>query len=95
MEFEKNKKYFSCLREEREGRWVCENPLFVCGDKGLYPIYRANGRYGILNKHYHELILKPIDKETLDMWGTKAEPANKGAKNIMKFEEDKDEYRGL
>ena len=58
MVFEKNKKYFSCLKEEKEGHWVCENPLFICGDKGLYPIYRANGRYGVLNKHYH--LIKPL-----------------------------------
>jgi len=60
MEFEKNKDYFSILREEKEGRWVCDNPLFRCGDKGLFPVYRANGRYGIMNKNYHELVLKDI-----------------------------------
>ena len=96
MVFEKNKKYFSCLSEEREGYWVCDNPLFMCGNKGLYPVYRANGRYGILNKNYHELILKDIDKETLNMYNKNPEPSNKGAKNIMKFEEEKNELlKGL
>lgn len=85
MVFEKNKKYFSCLREEKEGHWVCDNPLFMCGNKGLYPVYRTNGRYGILNKNYHELILKDIDKETLEMLNREGKPGNKGAKNIMKF----------
>ena len=44
MEFKRNKKYFSLLVRESETRWVCENPLFLCGDKGLFPVYRANGR---------------------------------------------------
>ena len=60
MEFKRNKKYFSLLKREEELRWVCENPLFVCGDKGLFPVYRAGGRQGVLNKNYHELILKDI-----------------------------------
>tara|TARA_R100001594_G_scaffold149739_1_gene208434 strand:- start:1203 stop:1466 length:264 start_codon:yes stop_codon:yes gene_type:complete len=60
MEFKRNKKYFSLLKRESETRWVCENPLFLCGDKGLFPVYRANGRQGVLNKNYHELILKSL-----------------------------------
>ena len=60
MEFRKNKKYFSSLKKESESRWICTNPLFLCGDKGLFPVYRVNGRYGVLNKNYHELILKTI-----------------------------------
>jgi hypothetical protein len=96
MVFEKNKKYFSCLREEKEGHWVCENPLFICGDKGLYPIYRANGRYGVLNKHYHELTLRDIDKETLKWLGKAGKPGNKGAENILKFRGGNDELlKGL
>jgi hypothetical protein len=35
----------------------------VCGNKGLFPVYRANGRQGVLNKNYHELVLKDIKKE--------------------------------
>lgn len=60
MEFTRNKSYYSCLRRESELRWVCENPLFICGDKGLFPVYRAGGRQGVLNKNYHELILKDL-----------------------------------
>ncbi len=63
MEFKKNKKYFSVLRRVKEGYWLCDNPLFVCGNKGLFPVYRANGRQGVLNKNYHELVLKDIKKE--------------------------------
>jgi hypothetical protein len=63
MEFKKNKNYYSCLRKESEIRWVCDNPLFLCGDKGLFPVYRAGGRQGVLNKNYHELILKNIGED--------------------------------
>ena len=63
MEFKRNKNYFSCLRRESEIRWVCDNPLFLCGDKGLFPVYRAGGRQGVLNKNYHELVLKNLKEE--------------------------------
>ena len=63
MVFEKNKDYFSLLREEKEGYWVCENPLFMCGNRGLFPVYRVNGKYGIMNKNYKELILKDIPND--------------------------------
>tara|TARA_R100000353_G_scaffold92420_1_gene68043 strand:+ start:1113 stop:1322 length:210 start_codon:yes stop_codon:yes gene_type:complete len=65
MEFKKNKKYFSSLRELKEGYWLCDNPLFVCGNKGLFPVYRANGRQGVLNKNYHELVLKDINNSNI------------------------------
>ena len=63
MEFKRNKGYFSLLRREGEERWVCDNPLFICKNKGLFPVYRTSGRQGILNKNYHELILKDISNE--------------------------------
>ena len=65
MEFKKNKKYFSVLRRVKEGYWLCDNPLFVCGNRGLFPVYRANGRQGVLNKNYHELILKNINNNDI------------------------------
>ena len=67
MKFEKNKKYFSLLREEKEGRWVCDNPLFKCGNKGLFPVYKTSGRYGVMNKNYHELVLKDINEGENDV----------------------------
>ena len=63
MEFKRNKKYVSLLRREGEERWVCDNPLFICRDKGLFPVYRTSGRQGVLNKNYHELVLKNISNE--------------------------------
>ena len=60
MEFKRNKKYVSLLTKVSETRWVCDNPLFISEDKGLFPGYRTSGRQGVLNKNYHELILKDI-----------------------------------
>lgn len=61
MIFKRNKKYYSLLKKVNNYRWECTNPLFICGDKGLFPVYKASGKYGILNKNHHELILKDID----------------------------------
>tara|TARA_R100000458_G_scaffold27547_1_gene25080 strand:- start:555 stop:824 length:270 start_codon:yes stop_codon:yes gene_type:complete len=69
MEFKRNKKYFSLLKEEgkigEQKKFVCENPLFINDDlsKGLFPVYRTGGRQGVLNKNYHELIYKDISDE--------------------------------
>lgn len=88
MLFKKNKKYFSSLTEVREDYWVCDNPLFMCGDKGLFPVYRADKRYGILNKNYHELIFKDIPENVLK--GIKTEPSvNKTTRSLLKVKEDK------
>tara|TARA_R110002020_G_scaffold82163_3_gene203422 strand:- start:18883 stop:19170 length:288 start_codon:yes stop_codon:yes gene_type:complete len=95
MVFEKNKKYFSSLTEKREGYWVCDNPLFMCGNKGLFPVYRENGRYGVLNKHYHELVFKDIPEKVIK--GINHVPIpNKTTRNILKFgEKDEDLLKGL
>ena len=63
MEFKRNKKYVSLLTKVSETRWVCDNPLFISKDKGLFPVYRTNGKQGVLNKNYHELIIKDIGGE--------------------------------
>jgi|TARA_R100001594_G_scaffold3754_7_gene13882 hypothetical protein len=67
MDFKKNKDYFSLLRQEGENRWVCDNPLFKCGNKGLFPVYKTSGRYGVMNKNYHELVLKDINEGENDV----------------------------
>ena len=82
MEFKRNRKYFSCLRETEDigdqKKFVCDNPLFVNEDmnKGLFPVYRTGGRQGVLNKNYHELILKDIS-------------------NDLKQHKEEDEFKGL
>ena len=63
MNFKRNKKYFCLLTEERKGRWVDENPLFTCGNKGLYPVYKTGGPQGRFPKNHQELILKTISNE--------------------------------
>ena len=60
MVFKRNKKYFSELRMEREGRWVNEHPLFLCGKKGLYPVFKTGGPTGRFPKNHQEFILKEI-----------------------------------
>ena len=60
MVFKRNKKYFSELRMEREGRWVNEHPLFLCGNKGLYPVFKPGGPTPSFPKNHQEFILKEI-----------------------------------
>ena len=67
MIFVKNKKYFSSLRNTEEGRWECDNPLWISKDKGLFPVYKTSGRQGVLNKNHHELILKDLKEKNDDI----------------------------
>tara|TARA_R100000458_G_scaffold885_1_gene766 strand:+ start:4877 stop:5101 length:225 start_codon:yes stop_codon:yes gene_type:complete len=61
--FKRNKKYYSLLRMEKPDYWVSETPLFTCGDKGLYPVFKVNGRFGRFPKNHQEFILKDISSE--------------------------------
>jgi hypothetical protein len=63
MIFKRNKKYYSLLREKRKGYWVCDNPLFICGNKGLFPVFKTGGPTGTFPKNHQELILKDISNE--------------------------------
>ena len=63
MVFKRNRKFCAVLKMEEEGRWVCENPLFTCGDKGLFPVFKTGGPIGIFPKNHQEYILKPLKKE--------------------------------
>tara|TARA_R100000781_G_scaffold114634_1_gene85965 strand:+ start:1006 stop:1221 length:216 start_codon:yes stop_codon:yes gene_type:complete len=58
--FKRNKKYCSVLTELKEGYWVDSCPLFVCGDKGLFPVFKTGGPTGRFPKNHQELILKNI-----------------------------------
>ena len=95
MVFKRNKKYFSCLKEEKDGYWVSEQPLFIAGKQGLFPVFKTGGPTGRFPKNHQEYILKNIDKGQFDTWGKKPEPANRYAKNVLKFEEEDDEFKGL
>ena len=59
--FKRNKKYCAVLREVREGYWVDSCPLFVCGNKGLFPVYKTGGPTGRFPVNHQELILKNIE----------------------------------
>jgi hypothetical protein len=63
MVFKRNKKYFSELKEEKKGYWVSVHPLFLCGDKGLYPVFKTGGPTGRFPQNHQELILKDISND--------------------------------
>lgn len=87
MSFVKNKKYCCILRQVGDD-WIDENPLFIClkTNKGLYPIYRTSGRYGVMNKNYHGFKLRDLSEEWLKGYNYKPK-GNKTTKNILNFEE--------
>ena len=87
VKFHRNKNYFSCLSEQEEGHWVCDNPLFVSDDQGLFPVYRTGGRQGVMNKNYHEFILKGLPTDFKKEKNKDYKNVNKGAKNVLTFEE--------
>ena len=60
MVFKRNKKYFSELKMKREGYWVSVHPLFISGNKGLYPVFKTGGPTGRFPKNHQEFILKEI-----------------------------------
>ena len=60
MVFKRNKKYFSELKMKREGYWVSIHPLFISGNKGLYPVFKTGGPTGRFPKNNQEFILKEI-----------------------------------
>lgn len=88
MVFNKNKKYYSSLKENEDGNWICSNPLFVGTDKGLYPIYRVNGRQGVMNKNYHELVLKDLPKDFYKEIKQDFKKLNQNTRNVLSFKEE-------
>ena len=60
MEFQRNKKYFAELKEESKDMWVAQNPLFISGNKGLFPYFDTNNKHGLFSKNHKGLILKDI-----------------------------------
>tara|TARA_R100001594_G_scaffold13276_5_gene28772 strand:+ start:4736 stop:5032 length:297 start_codon:yes stop_codon:yes gene_type:complete len=89
MVFKRNKKYFSSLKEEKEGYWVSEQPLFIGGNKGLFPVFKNGGPTGQFPKNHQEYILKPYIKPGI----VKPIPGNKNAENVLNFDE-KQHYKG-
>jgi len=65
MVFKRNKKFSSCviLKEESKGRWMSNEPLFTCGSKGLYPVFKTGGPTGVFPKNHQEFILKEIKED--------------------------------
>lgn len=67
MVFKRNRKYFSELREKRNGYWVSEHPLFLCGGKGLFPVFKTGGPTGRFPKNHQEFILRNINEGEEDV----------------------------
>ena len=61
MVFKRNRKYYAELRMKREGYWVSEHPLFLCGNKGLYPVFKTGGPTGRFPVNHQEFILKEVE----------------------------------
>tara|TARA_Y100001963_G_scaffold48232_2_gene67822 strand:+ start:710 stop:928 length:219 start_codon:yes stop_codon:yes gene_type:complete len=71
MVFKRNRQFASCviLEEEAKGRWVSDKPLFTCGNKGLFPIFKTGGPTGAFPKNHQEFILRDIKEEEDDFGG--------------------------
>lgn len=63
MQFERNKEYYAELKEESKDVWIAQKPLFISGNKGLFPYFSTNNRYGRFTTHHKGLILKDIKEE--------------------------------
>jgi hypothetical protein len=87
MVFKRNKKYFSSLTEVKEGYFLSEQPLFLCGKQGLFPVFKTGGPTGRFPKNHQEFVLKEVPKEVFDGYNHKTKP-NKTTKNILEFEEE-------
>ena len=60
MVFKRNKGYYSELKEESKNMWIAQHPLFISGNKGLFPYFDTNNKYGVFTKNHKGLILKDI-----------------------------------
>ena len=63
VKFHRNKKYFSLLREVKEGYWVNDEPLFINKTQGLYPVFKNGGPQGRFPKNHQEFILRNLVQE--------------------------------
>ena len=64
MVFKRNKKYYCLLKEVKKNAWLSKEPLFICGNKGLFPVFNVNAKYGKFPKNHQEFILKEIKSES-------------------------------
>jgi len=66
--FKRNRKYTGAiLREEKPGRWVSNKPLFLCGNKGLFPVFKTGGPTGRFPVNHQEFELRNIGKESFNI----------------------------
>ena len=58
--FKRNRKFYCLLTKVKEDYWVSDIPLFIDGNQGLFPVFKAGGPTGQFPKNHQELILKQI-----------------------------------
>ena len=65
MVFKRNRKFSTCvvLKEATKGRWMSNEPLFISGNKVLYPIFKTGGPTGAFPKNHQEFELKDIKED--------------------------------
>lgn len=63
MVFKRNKDYYAELKQEKKDFWVAQHPLFISGDKGLFPVFETDNRHGLFSKNHHGFVLKDMKKE--------------------------------
>jgi len=63
--FKRNRNYTGAvLSEEKPGRWVSNKPLFLCGNKGLFPVFKTGGPTGRFPTNHQEFELRNLRKES-------------------------------
>ena len=65
MVFKRNKKWRPELRKYSDAKygqskWISDEPLFISGNKGLYPVFKTGGPTGTFTKNHQEFILKDM-----------------------------------
>ena len=60
MVFKRNKDYYAELKMEKDGYWVAQLPLFISGDKGLFPVFKNGGPHGRFPVNHQEFIMKDL-----------------------------------
>lgn len=70
MVFKRNREWAKCkvLSEYSDAkygqsRWISDKPLFISGNKGLYPIFKTGGPTGAFPKNHQEFILRDISDD--------------------------------
>ena len=64
MVFKRNKKYYCLLKEVKKNYWLYKETLIISGNKGLFPVFNVNAKYGRFPQNHQEFILKEIESKS-------------------------------